>query len=261
MTKNKLLEYLKLFKFRYHISFICVIMGAVIFSSQPIFSLIKQLLLIYLSFNVFLYGGIYTLNDAADINSDKCHPKKKERPLASGAISIFSGFVFACIIMAIGLAIAYFYFGQRIFLMYLAFIFVNLVYTYIAKKIPYLEIFFNGLTYPMRFLLGIMLVKNDMPYFLFLAILLLAVGIASVRRVVEKRMPGWQVRKTLKYYTENKMIFFQVIEFIILIFVAIADFYNYGIWHIVIMILYFIFVFGIYFNKKFINFYKYLFLN
>jgi len=256
----ELIYYIRLFKFRYHVSFIVVILGALIFSHQPIFALIKPLVL-YISFNFLLYGGLYTLNDIADIESDRSHPQKKNRPLPSKKISIFKAYIltFTCILSA--LLISYFYFGRRIFLMYLFFILVNQIYTHIAKKIPYLEILFNSLTYPMRFFLGILLVSYEMPYFLLEAILLFAFGIASVRRMVEKKAQGWEAREVLKYYTVVKLIILQIIAFSLIILISIISYPSYSIWYTVIIISYLVFVFGIYFSNYFINFYQWLFLN
>ena len=257
----KLIQYVRLLKFRYHLSFICVITGALIFSDQSLFTLIKQLLILYISFNVLLYGGLYALNDIADIESDRKHPKKKYRPLPSKSISVLSALTFAFIFMIIGLAVSYFYFGRVMFLMYLLFILVNQVYTHVAKKIPYVEILVNSLTYPMRFFLGVLLVTGKVPYFLLIAVLLIAFGFACVRRIIEKRAPGWEARHVLKYYTEAKLIVIQIITLSLILVVLVIDYPFYIIWYLVIILLYLLFVFGIHFSEQFVRFYKWLFLN
>jgi 4-hydroxybenzoate polyprenyltransferase len=93
--------------------------------------------------------------------------------------------------IGLGLLIGRLYFGEVIFVMYLLFILVNIVYTHIAKRIPYIEIICNSFTYPMRFVLGILLVAPQVPYFLITSIFFFAIGMACVRRIVEKRAPGW----------------------------------------------------------------------
>ena len=256
---EKIIQHIHLIRFRYHITFFVVILGAVISTNEPFCTLIKPLLITYFSFNILLYGGLYALNDIADIESDRKHPQKKNRPLPSGSISILSAYIFALTFIFLGLGIAFFYLGQNIFLIYLLFIVVNLIYTRIAKKIPYVEILFNGLTYPMRFFLGISLVTNKVPYLFLFAIFLLAFGIAVVRRVIEKRQPGWDARQVLRHYTEEKLIFIQIIAFIFIVITSVIDYPFYTIWYVVVAIIYFIFVFGIYFNTNFINFYKWIF--
>lgn len=257
---NKLTGYIRLIRFKYHITFICVVMGAFIMANQPIYTLIKPLLIIYLSFNVFLYGGLYALNDIADVESDSKHPSKKNRPLPSKVISVKSAYIFALTFIFLGLLIAGLYFGKNIFLVYLLFIAVNQAYTRFAKKIPYVEILFNGLTYPMRFFLGAMLVTEKIPYLLSIAVFLFALGFASVRRLVEMDSPGREARRVLRYYTKTKLIIVQAVLFFIILAVLIIDYPLYNIWYAVIIFLYIFFIFGNYFFRRLTIFHKWLFL-
>src|SRR5689334_3355560 len=51
-------------------------------------------------------SGTYYLNDAADMEADRLHPKKRFRPVASGAISVRNAIVVGCVLIvaAIGLS-------------------------------------------------------------------------------------------------------------------------------------------------------------
>ena len=256
----KIIQYLRLIRFRYHISFLVVILGALIFAHGSLYLLLMPLLITYISFNIFLYGGLYTINDIADIEADKLHPVKKNRPLPSGRVSVASAFVFALSFIVIGLAASYFYFGEAIFLMYILFIIVNQIYTHLAKGIPYLEVLFNGLTYPLRLLLGILLVTKVVPWILLIAILLSACGIAFMRRTFEKRYPGWQARKALKYYNGAALTFIQLAMMVSIIALAIIDWPNYAIWYGVTIASYLFFLIGVYFPSRFTNYCHWLWL-
>src|SRR5690606_28055262 len=48
---------------------------------------IQNLLITFFAFS-FLASAVYVFNDMLDIDSDRVHPNKRKRPLASGAISI-----------------------------------------------------------------------------------------------------------------------------------------------------------------------------
>ena len=257
----KLGPYFRLIKFRYHLSFILVVMGALLFATQPLFTLIKPLLVVYFSFNILLYSGLYTLNDIADIESDSRHPKKKYRPLPSKNVSVPSALALAFAGILAGLAVAYGYFGFNIFLVYVSFIFINQFYTRAAKKIPYLEIICNSLTHPMRFFLGVLLVAGTAPYLLLFAIFLFAFGIACNRRIIEKKSPGWEVRKVLRYYTQATLVFFQIAAFFLMVIISVVNYPFYGALYVMIMVVYIFLVFGIHVSEYMMNGYQWVFLN
>ena len=262
----KFLAYLQLFKFRYHITFISVIIGVFAFADKPLYTLLPALGILYISFNVLLYGGLYTLNDIGDIESASRHPQKKKRPLPSKKISIASAYIFALSCIASALITSLCYFGTTIFVIYISFILINLSYTFIAKKIPYVELIVNSLTHSMRFLLGVFMVTAQrsyfpVPYFLFSAIFLTAFGFACVRRIIELRADGWETRPVLRYYTSTTLTIFQICAFILIIIISSLDSPSHYTWYGMIIALYSIFVFGIYFSHCIRNFFKWAWLN
>ena len=258
----KLIDCIALFKLRYHLSFISVILGAFIFAKEPFHAtVIISLLITYCSFNVLLYGGLYTMNDIADIKSDSTHPKKKNRPLPSGKVTVKEALIFSFICITLSLCISYFYFGKNIFLLYVLFIIVNQLYTYIGKKIPYLDIFLNSLTHSMRFLLGAVLVGAMVPNSLFFAVFLFALGFAALRRIIEKKYPGSKARKVLQYYSVNKLILLQILAFALILVIIAMDYPLYRMWYLILVFAYVVLFFGSYFFKRFEIFYQWLFLN
>ena len=77
-----------LVKPRYHASFVTVVVGALLFADRVDGVLALRLALLYVSFNLLLYGGIYTFNDIADRAADARHPAKRLRPIASGELGV-----------------------------------------------------------------------------------------------------------------------------------------------------------------------------
>jgi 4-hydroxybenzoate polyprenyltransferase/phosphoserine phosphatase len=51
-------------------------------------------------------SSVYIVNDLLDLDSDRRHPRKRNRPFASGALSARSGLVFALLLLAGAIAIA-----------------------------------------------------------------------------------------------------------------------------------------------------------
>ncbi len=245
-----LTDYIRFFRFRYHITFISVVLGAFIFANEVTASLINSLFLLYLSFNLLLYGGIYTMNDIADAKSDAMHPMKRKRPLPSKRISIKSAMVFASVLIVAGLLGAFVMFNRQIFYICVATLALNIFYTFIAKKIPYLELLVNSSTHPLRFLMGTLLVTAKLPYIPIVAIFFLTLGLSCIRRIVEKDVEGWQARNTLKYYTKNSLLIIQLLAFLAIAFISIVDVSTTKAFYLALFITYFTLVFGTYFSGR-----------
>ncbi|MES1384016.1 UbiA family prenyltransferase, partial [Vibrio cholerae] len=61
----------------------------------------------FLSFS-FCASTVYILNDLLDLESDRQHPTKKNRPFASGSISVKTGVITAPVMMLVSIAIGTF---------------------------------------------------------------------------------------------------------------------------------------------------------
>ena len=97
---------LVLVKPRYHASFLTIAIGALLFAEAPDRMLALRLAVLYVSFNVLLYGGIYTFNDIADRADDARHPTKALRPIASGRIGVAPAAAVGTVLCAAGIAMA-----------------------------------------------------------------------------------------------------------------------------------------------------------
>jgi 4-hydroxybenzoate polyprenyltransferase len=102
---------------------------------------IQPLLHSFSAFILFclLSSAVYIINDIVDIESDRNHPTKKKRPIASGTLSISVAWISASIITLITLAIA-FRLSFGFFLISLAYFIINLAYTNWLKHIPLIDV-------------------------------------------------------------------------------------------------------------------------
>ena len=78
--------------------------------------LIFLLCLAFLSFS-FCASSIYIINDILDINNDKEHPNKKERPFASGKITIKKGIILASLSLTVSFVFSLFI--NKLFIIFL----------------------------------------------------------------------------------------------------------------------------------------------
>ncbi|HLD97311.1 MAG TPA: UbiA family prenyltransferase [Candidatus Nanoarchaeia archaeon] len=243
-----ILDYLSLIKFRYHISFLSIALASFLFSKQAAFLTLKDLALLYLSFNVLLYGGIYTLNDIADVAADRQHPLKRTRPLPSNRVPLSSAKLFATILISLGLASGFFFFGWRIMPLYLAFLTLTTLYTFFAKHIPYVELLVNSTTQALRPVLALVVIQVPIPWLLAAAYCFFSLGFVSIRRIVERDISGWEVNTVSTRYRLRNIIALTVIAFIAILAITIADWYGHETFYVLMVMFYIVFVLGINFS-------------
>ncbi len=237
-------SYLKLIKFHYHITFLLVIFGAVSFHPESSLALAGPLFLLYLSFNVLLYGGIYTLNDLADIDLDRKHPLKRNRPLASGEITTRAAISIAVALITAGLLSALLCFGVGFLAIFLAFVALNGFYSIQARGIPYLELFVNSATYPLRYLMGVTLAGSRTPAHHLLAVSAVAFGIVCLRRILEMDIDAGQARPAISRYSRIRLLLFQFLALTVLIALFITDPIKSVAFYATAFLLYLVIVFG-----------------
>ena len=90
-------------------------------------------------------SAVYTINDLADLEADRLHPQKRNRPLASGALSPRIAIVEISILLLIILPLSYLLsFGFTIVL--ITYLILNLVYSQWLKHYPYVLRVVAGVT-------------------------------------------------------------------------------------------------------------------
>lgn len=108
----------------------------------------------------FTASSIYIINDYSDIESDKKHPIKRRRPLASGAISKKTAvFIFVLLLVLVFTlfiveAIAFKANFMGLSIVIALYFIMNLAYTYKLKHVPIIDIFIIAIGFVLRVLAG-----------------------------------------------------------------------------------------------------------
>jgi 4-hydroxybenzoate polyprenyltransferase len=100
-----------------------------------------------------LASGTYLINDLSDLKADRKHRSKKNRPLASGAISPRAGVVAAALLIAAGL-IGAVLISPAAALGLVCYLALTLAYSLRVKRIPLLDVTVLGVLYSLRLLIG-----------------------------------------------------------------------------------------------------------
>ncbi len=110
----------------------------------------------------FLSGAVYIFNDIIDRNRDREHPEKCRRPLASGAIDVAPALLFAIVLLGCMLFASWFL-GMEFFLLSVAFVVLNLVYTLVLRNIVILDVISISFSFLIRAAAGVAVLHADAP--------------------------------------------------------------------------------------------------
>ena len=147
-------------------------------------------------------SSIYILNDYRDIEEDKIHPEKWNRPLVSGAVSKPAAIVIGVLLVVIGFAIAYFVRDKFLFVLSIYFL-LNLAYSFGLKTIPILDIIIVAIGFVLRVKSGAVIAVIGLSEWLNIMVFLLALFMAIGKRrddVLLKLSSGTDMRKSIKGY-------------------------------------------------------------
>ena len=153
---------------------------------------------------------IYIVNDAKDIEKDRLHPTKKNRPMASGAVSVKLGIFFAvlCFIISCGIVAYLIIFknvGKASIVWFLLYFVLNLLYSFGLKNIPIIDIIILMSGFLIRILFGAVIADTFVSSWLYLTVMSGAFYFALGKRRNEilKISSSGQTRKVLAVYTHN----------------------------------------------------------
>lgn len=101
-----------------------------------------------------LSGVIYIINDIADIEKDRLHPTKKNRPLAAGTLPVPVAFVAAMAGAALGLFLSW-RLGSGFVTVACVFCALNLLYSFVLKRVVLLDVVSISLSFVLRAIAGV----------------------------------------------------------------------------------------------------------
>ncbi len=148
-------------------------------------------------------SGIYCFNDIWDAESDKVHPKKCKRPIASGAISKRSAMVIAVICAVLSLISAYIYYDIAFFNLILLYLLMNIAYCVKLKQIALVDVFIIAFGFVLRIITGGIATGVYISHWIILMTFLLALFLAFAKRrddVVLYEGTGVKTRKNVNRY-------------------------------------------------------------
>ena len=145
---------------------------------------------------------VYIINDVRDAERDKLHPKKKNRPIASGAVSRTQAISLAVIILVVAAALVFMFRFDTISIFFLAlYLAINVAYSFGLKNIPVVDVAILAAGFVIRVLYGASVVDIDVSNWLYLTVLAGAFYVSLGKRRNEIMVNGTKSRKVNEGYT------------------------------------------------------------
>jgi 4-hydroxybenzoate polyprenyltransferase len=171
---------------------------------------IINIILGFISFSL-MASFIYIINDIKDIEKDKNHPRKKNRPLASGKVKKSTAIIIALLLLIIS-------FGLTIFItkdmtnlsiyFLLAYMLINIAYSMGLKNIVIIDVVLLAAGFILRVYYGAAIVDIEVSNWLFLTILNASLFLGLGKRKKEY-INNKDSRIVLKDYNEEFLDKFQ----------------------------------------------------
>ena len=203
-----------------------IVFAAPFFSFSHILDVWISSFVCFISF-CLISSSIYLINDSIDIKSDKQHPSKKFRPIASGLVSIKRAIFFSIILFISSILIA-FSVNKIIPLIIIFYFLLQIFYCFKLKNEPIIDIFCISSGFLIRSIAGVKASNLDFsPWFL------LSIGLLALFLAIEKRKAELQTeislkiknRKSLERYSLSLLMRIEPI-------VTTSAFMSYSLWAI-----------------------------
>jgi 4-hydroxybenzoate polyprenyltransferase len=127
-------------------------------------------------------SAVYAFNDANDAELDRQHAKKRNRPVASGRVSVTAARLFSLLLALGGVALVWSTGSRTAVTITVVYIAINVAYCLWARSVALLDVFLLSSGYLLRVLLGCALVAVTASNWLLLCTSTLALFLALAKR-------------------------------------------------------------------------------
>ena len=127
-------------------------------------------------------SAIYMVNDLTDLEADRCHPRKRRRPFASGDLPVTAGIVVAPLLLVVGVALGLAIGTAAVIVAYAV---SSLAYSLRLKELPLVDIFTLAFLYTLRLYGGGEASGYRLSPWLLAFSIFLFLGLSTIKRVGE----------------------------------------------------------------------------
>ena len=202
---KKVTNYFSLIRIKHYIKNLLIFLPLIF--SRNLFNknyLLKSLL----GFIVFSFvcSIVYIINDLKDIEKDKLHFKKKNRPLASGAVTKKEAYIIIFILAILAIIGSFILKLKPLYIsLLLLYLIVNILYSFILKNIPILDVAILTFGFVLRVIWGGGILDIKISNWLILTIIAISfyLSLGKRRNEIANTKASNDTRPVLKYYNQD----------------------------------------------------------
>lgn len=156
----------------------------------------------------FCASSVYILNDLLDLESDRAHPRKCNRPFASGKLSILFGVFLASTLLLLSVLLSI-NIGYQFLLWIAIYFIIACTYSFRLKRMVLIDCIVLALLYTLRIVAGASAVEMPLSFWLLAFSVFLFLSLAFVKRFAELEvqiMNGVKIIHGRGYYTSDAQI-------------------------------------------------------
>jgi len=148
-----------------------------------------------------LASSVYIFNDIMDVDQDRAHPSKKNRPIASGQVSVLLSVCVMLVFLLLAFLLAFFISANLLYIATL-YILINILYSFKLKHYPIIDVSIIALGFVLRVFAGSTLLESSPSIWIVLMTYLLALFLAFAKRRDDVLLSnnGLHVRKSIDGY-------------------------------------------------------------
>lgn len=181
-----------------------LVVAPVFFAQSLVWNDISRVIIAALLFSL-MASSIYIINDAIDAKSDRRHPEKKNRPIASGIVPVNRAILIALLLAGISIAASLFV-SQRLSAVLAVYLLINLLYSFRLKHVVVLDVMILATGFVLRVIAGGVAVSIPISHWIILCTFFGAIFLSLGKRQSEVLLlkdSSHGHRKVLSYYTRD----------------------------------------------------------
>ena len=147
-------------------------------------------------------SSVYAFNDCLDANEDRNNPDKKGRPIASGELSLSTGYFFSALLALITVILSWFL-NFKIFVLVLVYILLNIAYTLKLKRMVIVDVFCISIGFMLRVFAGTYAVGIPPSHWIIICTMMISLFLGFGKRYAELAAHPDSLRSVMKNYSKT----------------------------------------------------------